>query len=371
MITIISDSHFGINHFNRLKLNNALKYFEQVFFPYCLKKNVTEVIHLGDIVHNRNFIDLLVLKEIKERFFQWFDDNHVTLYLLVGNHDSFFKNNIETNFQRTNLKEYKYVRVIDKPEIINIDNYNVGFVPWITTQQNGVPIRPEDVDILAGHFEVAGVLMHGSLYSKSGVDISKFADYKCVLSGHFHATSDKKNIKYIGTQYQMDWRDYNNKKGFWSLKDDLTFRFVENKVSPKFLKLYYLEKEDGEIVLKIGGIKKSKLLDVDFDEAVEFAQLNYIKFIIKKYDNHALLSRYFEQISSHAFAKVDLINESSIIEDFDIDKFEEDFEEELDLREIIMSFVKNSHFSQDVSKRKITNMMVALYDDAINLEGEE
>lgn len=369
-IALISDTHFGINSFNRIKLDHALKYFEEIFFPYLIKNKITEVIHAGDMVHNRNFMDLLVMDKIKERFFQWFDDNCVTLYALVGNHDSFFKSKIETNFQKTNLKEFKYVITIDSPTIINFGSLNIGFVPWIASTTQDIPFKPEEIDILAGHFEINGVLMHGNSYSSSGTDVTRFADFKQVLSGHFHATSEKKNIKYIGTQYQMDWRDYNNKKGFWVLKDDLTFRFVENTFSPKFYKLYYLEKNDGQIVLKIGGLNQRHLTNVTYDEVIEIVKTNYVKFIIKKYDNHELLSRYYEQISQSAFYKIDLINESSIIEDFDIDKFEEDFDEELDLKEIIANFVKNSQFSRDIKKPSMIKMLCDLYDEAINMDGE-
>ena len=94
MIACITDTHFGAKSFDKQLFQTKMNYFKDVFFPYLLKNNITEVLHLGDMVHNRNQIDLFILQELKTQFFQWFEDNEVTLHCLVGNHDTFFKSHI-------------------------------------------------------------------------------------------------------------------------------------------------------------------------------------------------------------------------------------------------------------------------------------
>jgi len=253
MIAVITDTHFGAKSFDKQLFQTKMEYFNKVFFPYLIENNITDVLHLGDMVHNRNFIDLFILQELKAQFFQWFEDNKVTLHCLIGNHDTVFKSHIKHNFQTANLNEYKYVNVIEKQTNIVIDEHRIGFVPWITEYQNLSLPDPKNVDILCGHFELENFLMHGNFFSKGGMSPKKLEDYKLVLSGHYHAHSRKNNIMYIGTQYQTNWGDYNNKKGFFVINEDLSTKYVENVYSPKFLRLYYKEHEDGSTTVFVSG----------------------------------------------------------------------------------------------------------------------
>ena len=79
-------------------------FFETQLFPYLLKNKVKDVVHCGDIVHNRNTIDLWILQELKTRFFKWFDDNNINLHLVVGNHDLYYRSTLDYSFQKENLK---------------------------------------------------------------------------------------------------------------------------------------------------------------------------------------------------------------------------------------------------------------------------
>lgn len=364
-VALISDTHFGSKTFNKAIFERMIAYFEQVFFPYVLKQKIKHVIHLGDLVHNRNLMDNWIDGQLKKRFFRWFENNQIELTCLVGNHDSYFKNTIRHNWQQANLREFEYVTVIEEITTKWIDEVNFGFVPWITAPKQLTQFpSPQKIDILAGHFEINGALMQGTMHSKVGLEYSLFKNYKTVLSGHFHATSLRDNVRYIGTQYQMNWSDYGNKKGFWILKKNKKMEFIENGWSPKYLKLYYVEDRQGEILLKLGGINKN-LKTVSFEEAREYAAKNYIKFIVKRYDNQDLLERYFEQIGKESLDRIEIINESSIIEDFDFEKFEETMnEEDTDLLSIVEKYIHNSQFSQDLDKDSLIHIVQELYNKA-------
>lgn len=355
MIALITDTHFGCKSFSRPFFLKQMKYFEEEFFPFLLKNKIKNVCHLGDIVHNRNFIDLFIIQEMRNKFFQFFDDNQINFYSLVGNHDSFFKNVIKYNFQN-NLKEFEYVKVIDEPQIIKIEGYKIGFIPWIC--QNLEIDYSKEVDFLCGHFELNNFLMQGNHYSKKGLECNLLERYKFVFSGHYHATSQRNNILYLGAPYQMTWGDYGNKKGFWLLKKNMELKYISNKTSPKFLKLYYAEKKDGKVILKLGGLNKG-LKTITLEEALDYSKCNYIKFIIKKYKNSDLMGKYFEELTKNSFDRVDIINEDSIIEDFNMEKFEEDVREDVGMANIIENFVNNLQL--DLDKVILLEKMKDLY----------
>ena len=360
-VALISDTHCGVKSFNRQVFERQMEYFEQIFFPFVLKNKIKTVIHLGDLVHSRKLIDNWIDGQFKKRFFKWFDENQVQLICLVGNHDTYFKNTVEHNWPRANLKEFEYSEIIDTPTIKIIEGNRIGFMPWMVSLDDIDSIPPIDkVDVLMGHFEMTNVLMQGTTMSRNGLGYEYFDNYKLVLSGHFHATSQNKNVRYIGTQYQMSWGDYGNEKGFWTLKDNFELEYHINNFSPKFTKLYYSE-ENGEVNLFLGGYYDT-FKKVSFTEACEIVKTNFSKFIIKRYANQELLSRYFEEYSQNSLTKVEIINESSAIEDFDIEKFEKTLKDDADLFTIIENFTKNSKFNMDIDQGSLLSRMKTLYE---------
>lgn len=364
-LVFLTDTHFGRKNFSKTFFKEMMDYYEQVFFPYLLDHKIKSVLHLGDLMDNRNITDNWLDGQLKKRFFGWFKENDVKLYCLVGNHDSYFKNTISHNWQQANLKEFDNVEVIDIICTSKIENYTIGFVPWLTSiEQVRLMPKPDKVDFLCGHFEISGALMQGNTYSKKGFPIDVLDNYKAVYSGHFHATSQHQNLRYLGTPYQMDYRDYGNEKGFWVM-DDFKMSYIRNDFSPKFLKIYYMEGDDDpKPVLKLGGIDR-QLIDVTLDEAVKWALKNNVKLVVKRYKNQDILERYFEVISREALGRMEIINESSLIEDLDIEKFQEGVRDDVEITTIMESFVELSEFSLDVNKDEVVSLLNDLYTEAM------
>lgn len=362
-LVCITDSHIGARIFNKTVFEKMMVYFETEVFPYLIENGIKNVLHLGDLVHNRTLMDNHIDGQFKKRFFRWFEKNKITIWCLVGNHDSYFKNTIEHNYQRANLKEFKYVKVIDKPLIQVIEKYKIGFMPWMTNvdEIHSIP-KANEIDLLCGHFEIHGALMQGKSYSRSGISYDLFKDYKLTLSGHFHATSRVDNFRYLGTQYQTNWSDYGNDKGFWTLGENWEMKYHRNTSSPKHLKIYYMEESNGDILLKLGG-ETQKLKTITFEQAQVYCEQNFIKFVIKKYTNQDLLERYFEQVTKNSLDKVEIINESSIIEDFDSERFQEDMKESVDMMETIEGYITSSQFRKGLDKYILVDKVKELYSN--------
>ncbi len=360
-ILIVADIHLGHKNFAKNVFLKDISYFEEIVFPYILKNKIKHVIMCGDLIHNRDLSSNYIIQESKKRFFSWFDKNGVEFHVLIGNHDLLYKNRSDYNWPKTNLKEFEYITVYEEPKIVTIEDYRFGFLPWQVSKVD-IPkiINPSEIDILVAHIDINNALMQGSTRSFNGFDVQTFKDYKQVIVGHYHATSDFHNVKYIGAPYQMSYRDYNNKKGYWILKSDIKFEYFENTYSPKYLKIFYIENE-GDFKLYIGGIKEDKI-EVTVEEAVEYVKNNYCKFIVKDFKQEKLLQEVFIKITEKTYDRIDLINEVSSIADFDIESFESEIDSNVELIDIFESYVESITFrDKRMSKKKIIKYLKECY----------
>ena len=49
-IAVINDTHCGIRNSSEVFLDNSAKFWDEIFFPYCKKNNITQILHLGDFL---------------------------------------------------------------------------------------------------------------------------------------------------------------------------------------------------------------------------------------------------------------------------------------------------------------------------------
>jgi len=366
MIAFLTDTHFGRKHFSKKIFEEDIEYYEKEFFPFLIKNKIKTVIHLGDFVHNRNFQDTYITQNLKEKFLSFFEDNNINFHVLVGNHDSYFKNTIDYSFQKTYFQGYKNIFYYNEVTELKVDGYNFYLVPWIVDEKGFTFPDPKKIDVLVGHFEIENAPMFGTYQSKGGLSYSSFDPYKLTLSGHFHKHSRKKNVVYLGTNRQHNWGEFGDKKGFWYLDNNLKLKLKENKTSPKHLKITYLEDEDKKIKLELDGIGKKK--EISLDECGKHAQKNYIKFIIKSAKNQEILEKYFDKVSNNSLEKVELINENEIIEDFDVDGFTDKIDSsELEIMDITNKFVSSLEFDDRIDKTILLSKIMNIYNTTTDL----
>lgn len=239
MIALITDLHFGFKNCSDKIFESQMMFFEEQFFPYLIEHDIKEVICAGDITHDRVSIDWKILNALKERFFSFFDNNGITFHLLIGNHDLLEKDSLDHHSANTLFHGYSKLFYYNKITTIQIESYLVGFIPWQTDRTLVLP----KADILFLHADIIGAKMNSKKDSTKGFDPSIFKYYTKVFSGHYHSISKIGNVQYLGSPYQYDWGDCGEQRGFWILKDNYELEFIENKVSPKFVKLIYSEDE--------------------------------------------------------------------------------------------------------------------------------
>ncbi len=251
-VAVLADVHFGYagNEF----LDSELRFFREVLVPELKRRKIKKIIQLGDLFENRRNIDVYVKNKVYDLFendlkdFEW--------YIFPGNHDVYFKNSNEIHSLRF-LKKFKNVTVINDITEIEINKRKFLFVPWLydleifKTYINEHDIK--EVDACFGHFDIIGSKMSKNAFSKNGLTKDLLFKFKKVFSGHYHSRSIEKRgeheLVYVGMPYQLNRGDEGEERGFCILHcDDLSYEFVENNISIKYVSLKYPEKfEESQI----------------------------------------------------------------------------------------------------------------------------
>ena len=232
-IAIINDTHFGARNDSPFFLEHSLEFFEQVFFPYLKQNKINNVLHLGDLLDRRKYINFNTLSQVRNRFFAPLVENKINTYITVGNHDTYYKNTNSLNSLRELFyNENNLIRIIERPEELNFDGLCIGMVPWIAKDNETEClnfIQSCSCPIVVGHFEIKGFQVINGVVHQHGITEKEFNRFEMVLSGHFHMKQEGRNIHYLGTQYQLNFGDVNCVKGFHVLDTDTReLTFIEN-----------------------------------------------------------------------------------------------------------------------------------------------
>ena len=231
-IPFINDTHFGARNDSPVFLDYSLDFFENQFFPYCKENNVTEIVHLGDFLDRRKYVNFNTLTRVREKFVEPLEQMGITIHCILGNHDTYFRNTNKVNSLREVFSNAESFKVYEKPEIVRLDGIPFSFVPWMNKEnyQESVDfIKSKSANYLCGHFELNGYEVMRGVKFDGGMDPSILAKYSMVLSGHFHSKHTKGNVHYLGTQYQLTFSDLNEKKGFHVFDTETTdLEFIEN-----------------------------------------------------------------------------------------------------------------------------------------------
>ena len=245
-IALLNDTHFGCRNDSPAFIEYQIKFYNDVFFPYLKEHNIKTLIHLGDVVHRRKFINHNTAHNFKKVFWNKLEDYNIDTHILIGNHDTYFKNTNDVNALQ-NLNINKGAKIYTRPVDVNFDGLDILFLPWICDDNHSDSIYAIDNStsvIAMGHLEIKGFEMHKGHFNEQGLEKSQFTKFEKVISGHFHKKSDDGRIYYLGTQYEITWSDYKCPKGFHIF--DTQTRELERVPNPyrMYKKFYYNDKDE-------------------------------------------------------------------------------------------------------------------------------
>ena len=219
-IALLNDTHFGVRNDSMIFDDFLHKFYEEVFFPYLEEHNIKTLIHLGDVVDRRKYINFRVADNFKKKFLQKLWQKKIDTHILIGNHDIYFKNTNSVNALQQLCTAPDGINepwIYEEPKVVNFDGLDVLMLPWINPEnqeQSFNMLNTAKADVCMAHLDLNGFNMHENIVQTHGYDKSIVKRFDKTFSGHFHKKSDDGQIFYLGAQYEMTWSDYNDTKGF-------------------------------------------------------------------------------------------------------------------------------------------------------------
>ena len=275
------------------------------------------------------------------------------MHVIVGNHDSVYKNTLEVNSIDLLLEEYDNITTYVQPDVVEFDGSKIMLVPWIcdaNEEQTFVMADKTDAQILLGHLELSGYEMSKHVVLDHGISDSWLKKFDLVCSGHFHHKSAHGNINYLGTEYEMTWSDYDDQKGFHILDTDTrTIEFIPNPHT-LFNKIWY----DDTNLDMAGLLEQTK----DFSKF----ENKIVKVIIKTKDNPTLFDLYIEKLEQVNPMQVQVVQDHLHL---DLEDDEDIIDEAEDTLTILNTYVDNLEIKNE--KNELQSLLRALYDEALQV----
>lgn len=304
-------------HLNAMNKDICLKFFDKLI-SFAKEKNVDDIFFLGDFTDNRKGLDLITIQTVL-LIFEKIKKSNIDFYLIPGNHDKFIVSNEESY-----LDICKYDHLFKNICRINfINNFDYVFFPYFEGEyfEKGLQYLKElelkKDTILLGHY----------MYEQIPSEIKN--KFKKVFLGHNHEKGDFPNGMYIGSCFQQNFSEDNN-KGFSVLYDDLSVELI-----PFCEKEYVLQKIDVNVfdlkkikdfILDFKQKNKDKLLKIeligyskDISEIKEFCKQNDVIFTSKVENNAENVTEEILNISEFSHNQIikhfnDFCQENSVDE---------------------------------------------------------
>ena len=349
-IAILNDTHFGARSDSPIFNEYFFKFLETNFFPYLKQNNITTLIHLGDVVDRRKFVNFKIAHDLRNRFFNRLWKEKIDTHIILGNHDTYYKNTNLVNAIDELCTTYDGRHepfIYTRPIIKDFGGTKILFLPWIAPDveiETTKFLKTASADIVMGHLAVKGFEMHTGFINREGLKKEHFSRFEKVISGHFHKKSDDGQIYYLGSPYEITWNDYKCPKGFHIF--DTATRELTRVSNPLriFKKIIY---DDTQEEYSSKDIKKYENC--------------FIKIIVANKTNATIFDKFvdrlYKEITTH---------EINIIEDYS--EIKESIKQDLlaEAGEDTMTFL-NKYVEQlniSVDKEKLKKLLKVLYSEA-------
>jgi DNA repair exonuclease SbcCD nuclease subunit len=349
-VAIITDQHFGARNDSVAFLDFYQEFYDNTFFPALDTAGIDSVLILGDTFDRRKYVNFYSLDRAKKMFFDKLEERGIKLFMIAGNHDTYFKNTNEVNSPELLLAEYTNISLVNLAMDITVGETPICFVPWICPENYDSSlqtINESKAEICVGHFEIAGFAMYRGMESHEGLSKDLFKKFDMVFSGHYHHRSDDGHIYYLGNPYELTWQDYNDPRGFHLF--DLETRELEFIRNPNtmFERTEYDDSLVDPSVQSYEHLKNKyvKVVVVNKNDLYKFD-----KFITKVYDSNPYEVKIIEDFSEYSEGEID--------SDINLE----------DTLDVLSTYVES--IETDYDKEKIKTFMKSLYTEAINLEVE-
>lgn len=337
---MIGDLHFGMRIADDRFIDYQIKEWAK-FIDYCERKGIKRLIILGDFFDNRNYIAVKILDIVLNQI----QKHKMKVLLLVGNHDTLYKNTTEVNSPKLIFEKSPNVKVIDTAEEMVIDGIPCLFVPWITKEnwsESLEAIKRTKAKYCFGHLELQGFEMTSGIKCTAGLNVPTFRKFDWVFTGHFHLVQKKGNIFYLGSFYQTTWADCGDQKMIYTLDaDGDDFVLAQLPMARSIFKKIYLTGEE-------------PITQKHVDEAADCYVKVYINYKMKAKDEK-LLSKLMENA-----IKCDVIDTRLLLDAPDDDDIGDE-----DFLEIFGGYMELQEDLDDDLKAGVAKLVKETYHEAL------
>jgi|TARA_B100000902_G_scaffold60379_1_gene67518 UDP-2,3-diacylglucosamine pyrophosphatase LpxH len=344
LTAIITDTHFGARKGSKLFHDYFEKFYNDIFFPALDEKGITTVIHMGDAFDSRKGIDFKALDWSKRVVFEPLKQRGITMHLMVGNHDAYYKNTNSINAIDLLLEEYDNVITYSQATEVEVGGLPILFIPWINEENSERTfklIETSSCKCAMGHLELTGFRAHRGCIMENGHDSKFFENYEVVFSGHYHTRSSDGKIFYLGNPYEMFWNDVNDERGFHFFDTETLEHTPVNNPYQLFHNIYY---EDTDHQL--------------FDATTYSDKI--VKVIVKKKSDITKFEKFIDKLYSVGVHDLKIVENFQLVEADDFEAGESE-----DTLSILDRYIQEA--DTDLDKDRIQKMMRHTYQEACEL----
>lgn len=352
-ICLITDTHIGARSDSQHFAMYFKRFYDEVFFPYLDEHGIKAIIHLGDIVDRRKYINFQSAKRLREDIIEPIVERGIDAHFIIGNHDAYFKNTNEVNSMNELYSSHPgSINVYSEPTEIVVGDLPIMIMPWINSSNMAAARKAIDqtkAEVLMGHLELKGFEMYRGAVNDHGLDPSFFRKFDQVFSGHFHHRSQRGNVTYLGAPYQITWSDFNDDRGFHVYDTETReLEYVKNSLY-MFHKIYYND-TDWEDPSWISDLDLSIYKDA------------YIKVVVINKTNPFWFDLFIERLEKAGVADFQVVDDNlniNLEDDSDI------VDEAEDTLTILSKYVDG--VSGNVDKNDLKKLIRNLYEEAMAL----
>lgn len=279
-VICFTDIHLGLRHNSKEHNEDCLDFIDWLIAE-AKNKNIDTCIMMGDWHHHRSNINILTL-DYTMKALRKLNNAFNKTYMLVGNHDLFFRDRRDVHSMVVG-SEFPNIVLVDKP----IVQGDVALVPWLVDEEwkNITNIKSK---YLFGHLELPGFKMNASVEMPDNGELNSahFTHQEYVFSGHFHKRQTKGKINYIGNPFGHNYSDvWDFERGAMVLEWDKEPQFIDYADGPRFISINLAALlSNPDIYLKPKTYLQVTLdIDITYEEATFLRETFLMQYNVREF----------------------------------------------------------------------------------------
>ena len=348
-IAILNDTHAGVRGDMIEMAKYQGRFYNEIFFPYLDEHDIKQIIHLGDYFDRRKYINFASLKANREHFIEPMLERNIQMDLVIGNHDTYYKNTNDVNAPELLLFNHKNINVYAEPIVKEYDGYKLALVPWINPDNYADSVEfllSAEAATCMGHFEIEGAMMNPQVMCHNGLDHSYLKRFETVYSGHYHHKTALHNIIYLGAQMQFTWMDYGDEKYFHIFDTETTEMLPVHNPIKMFEKAFYNDTKYENY---------DEIQDLDYDQYAN----KFVKIIVVDKDNPYWFDSFCDKVYAANPTHVSIVDDNK-----HMDFMDDDIENVEDTLTILNTYIDGLEIQG--KKKALQALMSTLYQEALD-----